>query len=326
MDRNRWMLDFVRIVDACGIAEGRFGVDGVPAAAVCTLSDLELQLGIPLVQRGTRRLSLTSDGMHLLALARPGFADSAQTMELAANTRRDLRGNVRLLAPARFAIHQLAKHLPRFHALWPNITVDVCTDGVDDAHDLTIDIGRSPPQGGCPVHQLAYSEVVMCASPDYLDSHGRPSHPKELVEHALLLPPAGSERQEQLALRRKAPAEGPSAREMWRFQPKASTPLSSHNADLAYAGALAGLGLCSLPSYVIEDALLESALERVLPEWSLNGLSISLCMPTHQVASPPTKSLMEFLLAVFGASSNDPWLKFAGCETQCGEPLHSSLG
>lgn len=323
MDRHRWMLDFVRIVDACGIAEGRFGVDVVPAAAVCTLSDLEFQLGIPLVQRGTRRLSLTSDGRHLLALARPGFTDSSQTLELAANTRRDLQGIVRLGAPARFAIHQLAKHLPRFHALWPSITVDVCTDSVDDTHDLTIEIGRRPPQGDYTVHQLAYSEVVMCASPDYLDRHGRPSHPKELVEHSLLLPQAGPERQEQLALRRNAPAEGPLAQEVWRFQPKANTPLSSQNADLIYAGALAGLGLCSLPSYVIEDALLESALERVLPEWSLTGLSISLCMPSHQVASPCTKSLMEFLFAVFGASSNDPWLKFAGYETRCGESLRS---
>jgi DNA-binding transcriptional LysR family regulator len=96
---------------------------------------------------------------------------------------------------------------------------------------------------------------------------------------------------------------------------RGAAPMSTLNADLNYAGALAGLGITSLPSFVIEDAVLENALERVLPEWRLFSFTLWACMPSRKHVPARTRALLDFLVGTFGGEDHDPWLAAAGCET-----------
>ena len=91
--------------------------------------------------------------------------------------------------------------------------------------------------------------------------------------------------------------------------------LSTSHIDTMYAAALAGLGVAGLPSFVIEDALMEHALERVLPSWRLFSLTLWAAMPTRKHVPARTRVFLDFLLQVFGGEDRDPWLAAAGCQT-----------
>ena len=159
-------------------------------------------------------------------------------------------------------------------------------------------------RGDFVARQLARTEVVTCAAPNYLDRCGRPNHPSELIEHQALVPVLPNVPREWLFH---------SGGESAVVQPQAA--LSTHHIDTLYAAALAGLGIVGLPSFMVEDALLEGALERVLPHWSLMDYRIYAAMPTRKHLPARTRVFIDFLVEVFGGQDSDPWLAAAGCET-----------
>jgi DNA-binding transcriptional LysR family regulator len=91
--------------------------------------------------------------------------------------------------------------------------------------------------------------------------------------------------------------------------------LSTLHTDTNYAAALAGLGIAGLPSFVVDDALMEHALERVLPAWWLQSTTLWVGMPTRQHVPARTRAMLDFLIEIFGGEDRDPWLAAAGCET-----------
>ena len=137
---------------------------------------------------------------------------------------------------------------------------------VDDTFDITIFARRDPPDGDFIARRLARTEVVVCAAPEYLDRRGRPRHPSELVHHEAVIPPL-SAAQRGLTFY-TGPSNGP-GHQAYTLPHARHPALATTHIDTMYAAALAGLGIAGLPSYVIADALMEHALERVLPEWRL---------------------------------------------------------
>jgi DNA-binding transcriptional LysR family regulator len=92
--------------------------------------------------------------------------------------------------------------------------------------------------------------------------------------------------------------------------------LGTLHTDTLYAAALHGLGIAGLPSFVAEDALLEHALERVLPSWQLLTTTLYAAMPTRKHVPARTRAFVDFLMQTFGGEDRDPWLSAAGCETR----------
>lgn len=320
MDHFKALRTFVRIIDEGGFASAARAMDVAPANVTRSLSELEAHLGTRLIHRTTRRIALTEIGEQYLDRARAILADVSLAEDLVSSAHNEPRGTLRLRAPAAFAIHQLAKHLPRFHALYPHVTVEVCTlsavEDVDEGHDLTILWRHRPLDGDFIARRLACTEVVLCASPEYLDRRGRPVHPRELGEHLLLLPPMMNGRQNELTFTPSAVSGRADGAGTWTVKPQARAPMSTMNADLSYAGALSGLGICGLPSFVIEDAVMESALERVLPDWRLHEFTIWACMPSRKHVPARTRALLDFLISTFGGHQQDPWLILPACESR----------
>lgn len=326
MDALRAMRVFARVIDEGSFAGASRALDMAPAVVTRLVAELEEHLGARLMNRTTRRIALTEIGESYLERVRQILADVDEAEAMASASVTEPRGHLRLLMPPAVAVHQFAKHLPRFHAQYPQVTVEVVANGpvetVDDSFDLTIALSRKALDGQFVARRLARTEVITCASPEYLDRRGRPNHPREMQHHDVLIPPV-SELQRGITFYRFA--AGPAPAESFTAVPRRGV-LSTINVDTNYAAALSGLGIAGLPSFVIEDALLEHALERVLPEWRLFSVDLWACMPTRQHVPARTRAMVDFLIQIFGGEDRDPWLAAAGCETRTGCPLEQAAG
>lgn len=218
-----------------------------------------------------------------------------------------------LRAPLSFAFHQLTKHLYRFHQRFPDVRVELCTGpaALPKGHgepDLTIRWRSATPVKGGVVERLASTDTILCASPEYLDRQGRPRQPGELCLHQIIAPGGAAARAGALLLH-PAAEQGPGeASRPVRVAVGLSACVGANHAGLVYASALSGLGVGVLPSFVAEDALLEGALEQLLPAWRLHRSTVWACGPLHSTITPAAQAMLNFLLETFGGNDRDPWL------------------
>mgnify|MGYP003576623268 CR=1 FL=1 len=319
MDQLRAMRMFVTVVDEGGFSSASRATDTTPASVTRLIADLEHHLGVRLLNRTTRRISLTSIGEQYLAKARLILSEIEESEALVSIAHKEPQGTTRLKVPAPFAVHQLAKVMPRFAARYPKVTVEVSASGfgnteVDETYDLTILATRGELDGDFIAKRMASTELILCAAPSYLDRHGRPNHPEELCKHSVLMTHGGAH--QQLVFFSAHPASSATATAGVALSSPSGSSLTTASADLAYAGALWGRGIWGLPSFVVEDAILENALERVLPDWKLFDLTLWICMPSRKHVPARTRALVDFLLGEFSEAGNDPWLPVAGCPTR----------
>lgn len=316
MDRLHSMRVFSRVIEQGSFAKAARELNLSPAVVTRLVADLEEHLGARLINRTTRRLSLTDTGELYLDRVRHILTEVEEAEALATAATSEPRGHLRLLCPPAFAVHQIAKHLPKFRALYPRVTLELSVPGVvetvDENYDVTIlTEGRRPLDGSFVARRLARSEVIACASPEYLDRRGRPQHPSELANHDSMVPSFLRE----VVWHRGAWGDDEPEGESVTMMPSHSA-LSTVHTDTMYAAALAGLGITGLPSFVAEDALMENALERVLPQWHLLTTTLYAAMPTRKHVPARTRVFVDFLVKAFGGEDRDPWLIAAGCETK----------
>jgi DNA-binding transcriptional LysR family regulator len=310
------MRVFSRVVDEGSFARAARELNLSPAVVTRLVADLEEHLGSRLINRTTRRLSLTDTGELYLERVRHILTEVEEAEALATASTAEPRGHLRVLCPPAFAVHQIAKHLPKFRALYPRVSLELSVPGPVETVDENFDVsilteGRRPLDGNFVARRLARSEVILCAAPEYLDRRGRPQHPKDMDGHESMVPPFLRE----LTLHTGAGGDDGGPGESVTLMPKRSG-LSTIHTDTMYAAALAGLGITGLPSFVAEDALLENALERVLPQWHLFTTTLYAGMPTRKHVPARTRVFVDFLVKTFGGEEHDPWLLAAGCETQ----------
>lgn len=318
MDPLRSMKVFVRVVDEGGFAKAARALDMAPAVVTRVVAELEAHLGARLLNRTTRRISLTEVGVAYLERVRQILVDVEEAEALAGEATKEPRGTVRVLTTPALSVHQIAKHLPAFRRRHPQVSVEISAPGavesIDEDFDLTLLVVRQAPDGDFVARRLARSEVILCATPDYLDRRGRPQHPRDLVHHDALIPPI-SALQRGLTFYAGHFGDDEPGGETYTLVPSTSAALRTTHVDTNYAAALQGLGIAGLPSMVVEDALVEHALERVLPAWRLFDLQIWAAVPSRKHLPVRTRALLDFLVEVFGGEDRDPWLAAAGCST-----------
>jgi len=316
MDRLHSMRVFSRVIDAGSFAKAARELNLSPAVVTRLVADLEEHLGARLINRTTRRLSLTDIGELYLERVRVVLTEVEEAEALASSAASEPRGHLRILSPPAFAVHQLAKHLPAFHELYPKVSIELSAPGpvetLDESFDVSlISVARRALDGDFIARRLARSEVIVCASPEYLNRKGRPQHPHELDQHDAMM--ASSLR--EVTFHRGPWGDDEPAGESVTLTPSRPVLGTTHT-DTLYAAALHGLGIAGLPSFVAEDALLEHALERVLPEWRLFSATLYAAMPTRKHVPARTRVFVDFLVKTFGGEDRDPWLTAAGCETK----------
>jgi len=290
------MRVFSRVIAAGSFAGAARELKLSPAVVTRLVADLEDHLGARLIHRTTRRLALTDTGELYLERVQHILAEVEEAEAQASAATAQPRGHLRVLAPPAFASHGLARQLPDFLARHPQVTLELRVagpgQGVDEACDLSIVAAElRPAPGDGVVHVLGRCDDIVCAAPAYLERRGRPMHPQELAGHDGLFP-AG---RPTLNFMPEAAGSDPAV----TLVPPRSA-LNTTHVDTLCAAARAGLGVTALPAYVVNEALREHQLERLLPGWRLTGGGLCAVLPARPHLPARTRALVDFLLQAFG--------------------------
>ncbi|MBB6252676.1 LysR family transcriptional regulator [Nitrospirillum iridis] len=293
MDRLRAFEVFATVVAKGGFAKAADALNTSPANVTRYVSELESHLGSRLLNRTSRRLSLTEAGEALYERAQTILEEVAEAEAVASATALKPRGRLRVNAPLSFGILHLAPLWPRFMAQYPDVMLDVAlTDRVVDLVEEGFDLGIRISRGGSPTYaarKLATSRNVLCAAPGYLARRGVPQTPDDLADHArvaysytgvpedwVLLDPEGKPITVRIPVR-----------------------LVTNNGDTARAAALAGEGIIWQPTFLIGQDLRAGRLVPVLPEYRIPDIDILAVYPSRRHVSAKVRALIDFLAAAF---------------------------
>lgn len=286
---------FAAVADAEGFSEAarRLGVSKSQVSAA--VARLEARLGLRLLQRTTRRLSLTEAGRAALPHARQAALSARDAEEAAMSLRASPRGLLRVNAPMSFGLLHVVPALGAFARAYPEITVDLVLDDrrldlVEGGFDLAVRIGDLP-DSSLVATPVGRNRNLLVADPAYLDRAGRPQAPADLAGHAALvytLSPSGREwslsrgsRQETVAV---------------------SGPLQANSSLALLEAVKQGLGIARLPWFVAGAELAAGRMEQVLPDWELPGQGIHVLATARVHAPPKTRVFTAFLKERFGGS------------------------
>jgi DNA-binding transcriptional LysR family regulator len=223
------------------------------------VSALERALSVKLLNRSTRRLSLTDAGAVYLEHCRRVVQEAEYAERRLTHSQSELAGVVRVTCVQAFALRHLMPVLDELQAKYPEIRVSLsCSNRIVDLGETRFDLGirmALEPDPKLVARKLAVNRKVLCASPAYLTRRGVPRSLDEVTAHdAVVFPPLAPKG--AWTFRRDAKPHGVSV----------STRFETDDMDAAHAATLAGLGLAVLPLYVAADDLRHGRLVRLFPE------------------------------------------------------------
>jgi len=274
---------FVGAADAAGLSR---------AAVSRHVAELESQLGVRLLHRTTRRLSLTDDGQRFHAGAAE-LVEALQDLEAeTASSGGEATGRLRINAPVTFGNLHLAPLWPRFTAANPKVSLDITlndrvVDLVDEGYDLAIRI-TNLASSQLVSRSLATTRIVLCASPGYLASHGTPTHPRELVDHQVLAYSYWTSGDEWRF-------RGPQGETTVRVQPFIRT----NSGDTCRIAALDDRGIILQPDFLVGTDLRDGTLVELMPEFRSIELGIHAVYASRKHLPMKTRRLVDFLVAAF---------------------------
>jgi DNA-binding transcriptional LysR family regulator len=260
------------------------------------VADLEARLGVRLIHRTTRRLSLTEDGEVFLARSRDLIAGVEEAEAELGARGGEARGLLRINAPVSFGISHLAPLWPEFQARYPEVRLDIelsdrIADLLEEGYDLAIriaDLQDSTLVGRC----LATTRMVLCATPEYLARHGEPREPGELAGHLKIAYSYWGGNEMSFL--------GPEGEVRARIDPY----LTSNNGETCRAAALAHQGIILQPTFLIGEDLAAGRLIELMPEYRALELGIYALYPTRKHVAPKVRAMVEFLLQKFAGSDS----------------------
>lgn len=288
MDKYLEMRVFTAVVDAASFVAAGEALGMSKAAVSRYVSELEQRLGVRLMHRTTRRLSLTPEGEIFLARCRD-ILSSIDASEAEISTRSvTANGWLKVSVPVSFGIKHLAPLWHEFLDQHPQVTLDVqladrVIDLVDEGFDLAIRIARLP-DSSLVSRRLASTRLVLCAAPSYLERHGTPAHPSELAQQQVV-------GYSLMAMGDQWQFSGPEGPVSVKVRPR----LWTNNGDTCIAAALQGAGIQLQPTFLIGPQLASGQLVEILPQFRSAELGIYAVYPSRKFVLPKVRALIEFL-------------------------------
>jgi DNA-binding transcriptional LysR family regulator len=293
MDRFRAMQAFVRIVDGGSLSAAARALDVSLPAMVRTLAGLEEHLGTRLLNRTTRRLSLTDAGQQYYERARQILAEVQDAEDLASSARRRPAGTLSLTAPVVYGRLKLLPVLAEYRRRFPDVRVrllllDRNVNLIEEGLDLAIRIGDLA-DSSLVATELARVRRVVFASPSYMRRHGVPRHPRDLARHACL------------SLSVIAPGDQWPFRENGRdLAVKLRPAFVANNADAIIGMAQAGAGIGAAFSYQVEPLIARRQLRLVLEEFAPPGVPVSALYPHGRLTAAKVREFLALATAALG--------------------------
>ncbi|RJF87666.1 LysR family transcriptional regulator [Oleomonas cavernae] len=299
MDRLRAYEIFATVVSTGGFARAAEALNTSPANVTRYVSELEAYLGTRLLNRTSRRVSLTEGGQALYERSKSILDDVAETEALVSAATLRPQGRLRVNAPLSFGVLHLAPLWPRFLDRYPAVELDVAlfdrvVDIVDEGFDLAIRISRA----GSTTHiarRLAVSRNIVCASPGYLARHGTPMVPDDLRGHACVGYTYASTGDEWHLL----DAVGVD------HAVKVNYVMLTNNGDTARAAAIAGRGIIWQPTFLIGEDLRQGRLVPLLPGFRMPDIDVQAIFPSRRHLSAKVRVMIDFLAEAFAGVP--PW-------------------
>lgn len=297
MGRFQEMATFIAVVEAGSfVAAG--DATGLSKAAVSRhVGDLEKRLGVRLLHRTTRRLSLTDEGQTFFSRAKEVLAAAEEAETEVSSRSGEASGQLRINAPLSFGILHLAPLWGHFARENPNVSLDISlsdrvVDLVDEGYDLAVRI-TNLPNSQLVSRKIATTQMVLCASPRYLTEHGEPRHPSDLVDHEIISYTYWSGRDE------------------WRFTDASEKTLTvrirsrmhANNGDTCRAAALADQGIILQPDFIVGEDLRRGDLVELLPAWRTGSIGIHVVYPSRKHLPLKTRRMVDFLAQAFETKS-----------------------
>lgn len=290
------MAVFARVVEMESFSGAARALGLSKSAVSKRVGRLEDRMGLRLLNRTTRRLSLTEAGAAFYQGCRRVVAEAEAAERAVSRLASAPRGRLKVNAPMSFGVRHLAPALPDFMARYPELNVDLTlndrvVDLVEEGFDLAIRIARLA-ESSLIARRLAPNRLVLCAAPSYLAAHGAPRAVEDLKGHECLL------------------YSYQTAGDAWRLcgpggerRLAVTGRLRINNGDALLAAALGGLGVALLPCFICGQDLRAGRLIQVLPAWSGPAdTAIAAVYPASRNLSPKVRVFVDFLTERFSGT------------------------
>jgi DNA-binding transcriptional LysR family regulator len=288
------MKVFVKVAEANSYAHAAETLEmGVPRISR-VITELEEHLGTRLLQRTTRRMSLTEAGRIYFERCRQILGEVEETYSMLSTNAVSTSGRLRIVAPALFSMRKLGPLLATYQREYPDVIVDLtladrAVDLIEEEFDLGILAARHVTAQTLVSRHLTSTDYYTCASPDYIEKSGAPTHPSELKNHPYLAFRTAHATDEIVF-------NAPDGAEVTAF-PRPT--LYTNNIGMVRECVLAGLGIATLSAYLVEDDIRTGKLTRLFPEFSLPDREFRLVYSNRKFLPLKVKAFVDMALAHF---------------------------
>ena len=301
MDKLDAMRAFTKVVSLGSFAEAGRQLGLTRSAVSKGVIELEQLLAARLLDRTTRKVSVTEAGMAYYERCLAILADIEETESQVSRLHDEPKGTLKLNAPMSFGILHIGSAVSDFMAAYPDLTVELFlndrfVDPIEEGFDVTIRIADLE-DSSLIARKLGPGRRVLAASPAYLDRYGRPETPEDLSRHFCL-----NYGHTTLLQRWQLVHDGK------QVNVQLNSRLCANNGDVLRNAALAGHGITKLPTFLVGEDISAGRLEVVLPDYPPQELGIYALYAPNKYLAAKTRVLIDFLVDRFGPEP--PWDSF----------------
>jgi DNA-binding transcriptional LysR family regulator len=258
------------------------------------VSLLEDELGVRLLNRTTRKISVTEAGAVVYERAARIVAEAEEAERDAVCIEGAVRGKLRINAPMSFGIRELGPVLPKFLERYPELVLDLSLsdrriDLMEEGFDVSLRISALL-DSSLIARQLAPVRRLIVGTPAYFEKHDKPKHPRDLARHPFIL-------YSQLARPEVVEFKDGDGKS---FQVELKGPLYCNNADAASAVLMSGQALILSPDFICHERLRSGELVSVLDEWMPPPLTLHVIYPHTRHLSAKVRAFVDFAVEEFG--------------------------
>jgi LysR family transcriptional regulator for bpeEF and oprC len=298
MEQLFCMRVFARVVEHGSFVRAAEDLDIARPTATIAVARLEKRLGVRLLHRTTRSLSLTDEGRAYYEGCVRILGDLAETEEAVSNVRTSPRGRLRVSTPNALIHQAFISELPKFLARYPELSLElILTDRavnlVEEGIDCAVRAVHIPDDSTLVARDIAKVYWLTCASPRYLKAHGTPRRIADLAPHnciRFISPSTG----------RTTDWRFDNGEEQITFTPRGSLGVTS--LEGAVAAAAAGIGIAQVSDVLAIEPLRTGALRPLFVDWAVPGLGLKVVYPSNRYLSAKVRAFTDFVAEVYPLS------------------------
>ncbi len=294
MNKLLAMQLFVRVVETGGLTRAADSLRLPKASATALLQKLEAELGVRLLNRTTRRMSVTAEGLGYYERCVEILAKVSDAEESLGQGEGKAHGRLRVDAPTLMARSVIVPALPSFFARYPDIELELGSserraDLVEEGIDCAVWSGELE-DSSVVARRVGLLYLATCAAPAYLREYGEPEHPRDLIQHHCI---------NHFSRRTAKIVDWVFAKDGERTQTALRGLVALDDENSYLAAAEAGLGIAQIPAFVLKEAMERGSLDVVLGEWLPEPAPLYVVYPQHRQLSSKVRVFVDWIAELF---------------------------